>query len=347
MNKKEPSMIELNPEFEDRMIQAMRPLNAPDFWHFQKEPLPFSLFCITDIHGDAEEFAYQTEFFHHYEKYFDGAICCGDVIQSSYKSDFSYWGKTPYHEKMMLTIGNHDTLRDHKDWVGTDWDDQISMREAYDRYQKDFIAGWDVVYEEGKTYYYKDYPEKKVKLIVLDCMLRPEIEKDADDAQFEWFKACLSDAKLKDFTVVISHHYQSPNVVKIDCNFTDRDKLEHIPTYESMRYRQAVDDFMSMGGKFACWLCGHLHWEIIGYCKDFPKQLIRCIVGGHRHFAEGVGFMTRADGRKSRDGADVVVVDTSTCTLKIIRVGANLDSYLRPRNMIVINYVTREIISQN
>ncbi|MBO7393380.1 MAG: metallophosphoesterase [Abditibacteriota bacterium] len=347
MSKKEPTTAELNPDFEDIMLQALRPKNAPEGCHFEKEPKPFSLFCMADLHGDGEELGYLTEFYNHYEKYFNGALCVGDIICDSALSDFTYWGKTPGHEKVMIAIGNHDTLRDHKDWVVPGvWEYQLSMREAYDRYQKDFIAGWDVVYEEGKTYYYKDYPENRVKLIVLDCMLNPEKEKEADDEQFGWFKKALADAKEKDLSVLAAYHYQCPNVVKIDCNFTDIDKLEHFETLESMRYRQAVDDFMSEGGKFVCWLCGHLHWEIFGYCRDFPKQLIRCICGTGRWSGEATGFMTRKNGRRSRDAADVAVVDTSTETLRIVRVGANMDSYMRPRNGITINYKTFEIISE-
>ena len=44
---------------------------------------------------------------------------------------------------------------------------------------------------------------------------------------------------------------------------------------------------------------------------------------------------------------DAVIIDTTCDTLKVIRAGANIDSYLRPHNTIAINYKTLEVISQN
>ncbi|MBO7393379.1 MAG: metallophosphoesterase [Abditibacteriota bacterium] len=349
-SEKEPSIAELNPDFEDIMIQALRSKNAPEGNHFKTEPKPLSLFCVSDIHGGREEFARLAEFYKEYERYFDGALCLGDVVQSSWKSDFSYWRETPGHEKFMLTTGNHDTLRDHKDWTDYGvWKDKVPAAEVYDRYRKDLVAGWDVVCGRGKTYYYKDYPESKVKLIVLDCMFNPEWEKELDDEQFRWFKGLLRDALSKDFAVIISYHYQSPDFVKIDCGFSEREekgKIEFIPLCDSRRYRQTVEDFKNGGGDFVCWLCGHLHYETLCYRKDFPNQLIRCAPAARGDFAEFTGYITRTKGGRSRDAADAAVVDRSTKTLKIIRVGANMDSYMRRRNGIVINYETFEIISE-
>ncbi|MBP5718716.1 MAG: metallophosphoesterase, partial [Abditibacteriota bacterium] len=140
------TVAELNPDFEPAMVAAL------------KSDVPcFSLLHFSDIHSDASEFARLCEFYGTYEKYFDGAVCTGDLIEASLLSDFTYWAKTPGHEKVMIAIGNHDTLRDHKNWEPNVWDNQMTMKESYDYYMKPFIKGWNVIYEEGKTYYFKDY----------------------------------------------------------------------------------------------------------------------------------------------------------------------------------------------
>ncbi|MBP5738536.1 MAG: metallophosphoesterase [Abditibacteriota bacterium] len=338
----EPTVAELNPDFEQRLIQLLKPLNVGSFG-YTAQTKPFVLLHMSDIHGDGEEFARLAEFYTAYEKYFDGAICTGDLVYFSALSDFTYWGKTPGHEKIMNIIGNHDVLSTHARDVKRE---QLTMNQAYLRYMAPFIDKWGVVNERGTTYWYKDYPEKKIRLIGLDCMLHPGADRAAADGQYEWFKKALAGAKTRDLNVITAFHYQPQKLVKIDSLFTDRDKQESAWGDDSTRYRQAVDDFMNDGGKFVCWLCGHLHWEIFGYCADYPKQLVRCGGAANRVQCAGYGFITRGDGLRSMDLADAVVVDTSTKTLKILRVGANRDSYLRPRNGIVINYETMEIVSQ-
>lgn len=47
------------------------------------------------------------------------------------------------------------------------------------------------------------------------------------------------------------------------------------------------------------------------------------------------------------DLANVIVFDTSSKNIKIMRVGANIDHYLRAKNYITINYNTGAIITSN
>ncbi|MBQ7525679.1 MAG: hypothetical protein IJT09_04525, partial [Abditibacteriota bacterium] len=54
----------------------------------------------------------------------------------------------------------------------------------------------------------------------------------------------------------------------------------------------------------------------------------------------------RVDGTKSMDLANAFIVDTSVECVKIIRIGADTDSYQQQRHGICFNYKTKEIISQ-
>ncbi|MBP5737735.1 MAG: metallophosphoesterase [Abditibacteriota bacterium] len=342
----EPTTAELNPEFKDRIEQAIKPKNNGSYG-YRKEVRPFVLFHFSDIHSDGEEFARLVAFYTEYEKYFDCAVCTGDIVQASFsKSDFSYWAKTPGHEKIMIIIGNHDTLRDHGNWDAAAWEDLLSMQETYDAYLAANIDNWGAVYEKGKTYWYKDYPEKKMRLVGLDNMLRADKDKAAADGQFRWFEKILSDAKAKGLSVLVCQHMPPQNIGKVDSNFTATGRTEGGWYDETIRYQAAVDKFKKSGGSFVMYLAGHLHRDEICYNKDYPNQLFFCIDSSSIEQCEANSYVMRTRGAKAMDLADAVVVDTSAKTVKIIRVGVNLDSFLRPKNGITLNYETGEIISQ-
>ena len=50
------TVADLNPDFEELMVQALRPKNEGPPFAYRNEVQPLSLFWFTDIHGDAEEF---------------------------------------------------------------------------------------------------------------------------------------------------------------------------------------------------------------------------------------------------------------------------------------------------
>ena len=331
------TMAELNPEFENYIRQAMKPKNE-EGTIYQGRTIPLSLFHFSDIHGDETELKRYTEFLQKYKKYFDDAVCTGDLIPGNYYDDFSFWGKVKGAEKILMTIGNHDLLKD-KNW---DWSKKPTDQETFDRYFAPFIKNWDVKYEEGKTYYYKDYPEKRFRIIALNCGLVG----DDEIAQFNWFEKLITDALVKDLAVVILYHYPLRDMVNIKCNWTDPDKYEVGWTDDINKYQDTLDKFIENGGDFVCWLGGHTHWELVGYSKNHPNQLCICIDAASRWQAEVYDDIFRYDGTRSQDLANAFVADRYSNTIKLIRIGANMSCYMIPRNVFCINYKTFEIISQ-
>ena len=341
----EPTMAELNPNFEGRIAQALKPNNTS--YNYGAQPKPLSLFFFSDVHSDGLEFARYVEFYDTYRKYFDDALCAGDLVMDSKTSDFSYWSKTPGHEKVLIAVGNHDTLRDQGNWGPGTWDNQLTMGETYDYYMKPFIKNWNVTYEEGKTYYYKDYDAKRIRLIVTDCMLRPAIDAAAEEGQLKWFKERLAEAKEKDLSVLVCTHYPVRNSVGVKCNFHEVGRVgDDIKAPELDRYQAAVDEFMKDGGKFVCWIGGHCHRDLVIVNPAYPKQLDIIVGATHRRSCEQYSDVTRIEGTVSQDLADAVIVDTTTETVKLIRVGVNIDSHGVPRNGMTFNYVSGEIIAQ-
>ncbi|MBQ7256775.1 MAG: hypothetical protein IJS60_03680 [Abditibacteriota bacterium] len=328
-------IIDLNPDFEDYITVGLKS---------KGEVSPFSLLWFSDLHGDKLELQRLTSFYMYYKEYLDEAICTGDNIASSSISDFSFWGEVKDAEKILFTTGNHDTLKSHKN--GYDWKKQISQKEVYDLYFAPYIKNWNVNYKEGQTYYYKDYPKKSVRLICLDCM---QIG-DKQIAECEWLKGVLKDAYEKTLSVVVATHmpFIYNKTKTVDCSFNNSDRklrtIKGYPCYDNMRiYQEAVDEFMKEGGLFVCYIAGHFHSDNIFYNEEYPNQL-QIIINTSKIAPFESNDLVRVYGHKSMDLANVLIVDTTTSTLKLIRVGADTNKYFKKRDYLAYNYKTKKVI---
>lgn len=339
------SVAELNPEFSDRINQARKPRNQ---WsgEYTNSRLPLSILYMSDIHADSFELERLIEFYNQYIDRFDDFVCGGDMVALAKSTGFEYWSKVKGAEKILFVMGNHEGLISHHPKM--DWNEILNGKESFDYYFKNNIKNWNVVYEEGKPYYYKDYTKRKIRLIGLDCMLRTN---EASEQQ-EWLKNALAGAKEKDYTVLIVTHFPPKNgeFEKIKSRFTSIDDpfftdVTRYGTYDIYKeYAKTVDDFMKKGGKFVGWLCGHEHRDCIGYFTAYPKQLVFVIDCASREKSLYLYDTCRTNGEKSMDLAEAIVIDTKSNTLKIVRVGADRDLYLRNKDCMTINYVTKEII---
>jgi len=338
------SVVELNPDFEDNINQALKCINKGSFG-YKKCPQPLSLLVFSDLHGDKFAFERLISFYNYYGEYFDDAIGTGDQVSASARDTMNYWFEAKDSENILFCIGNHDALRDHKKW---DWSDMLSKKETYDIYYKNNIKNWNVKYKEGEPYFYKDYEDKKIRLIVIDPMLNETELKE----EFIWFKDLLDNALKEDLSVVIANHFPSVSgeIEKIKSNwtFTDTNLCGDIKGYPNYKYfniyQDEVDNFINNGGKFVCWFGGHTHRDGIFYDKKYPKQLNIVIDSANRNSAMEWDDLIRVNNLRSMDLANAMVIDTSADLIKIIRVGANRDRCLRSRSFLCINYKTLEII---
>ena len=335
----EKSMVDLNPDFEYNIISAQKCFNIPG--NAYKAEKAFSLFHFSDTHGDIDSLKRCVDFYKHYQKYFDDIVCTGDVVEKDFFDDFTYWGKVKGAEYILQAVGNHDMLYD-KNW---DWSIIAPEKEAYDKYFAPFIKNWNADYTEGHTYYYKDYPEKKFRIISINCRLIESDEKE----QFSWFEKVLNDAKYKELAVIILYHIPLRNktAINIKCNWTDPDYGNVTSDTYTDKYQVLIDQFMADGGEFVCWLGGHTHWDFVGYNSKHPKQLNICVDAANLEQSVEFNDLIRIKGTRSQDLANAFVVDKYSHTIKLIRVGANFTSYMQPRNFFCINYKTFEILAQN
>ena len=325
----------------NNIVQATRP--------YSKDMVLSHALCtlsiMTDIHGYQNNLQRYMDFTNEYVSYIDDMLCLGDFITDSWVNTMDFFNNVEGSEKILLTIGNHDTCDRTQNPVV--WY-QYAGKQAYDRYFAPYIANWEVVQPEnaainGYCWYYKDYNTAKVRLIVLDCMY---MFKDTEQAQLQWFTGVLTDAKEKGLSVVAAKHYPFNVVQDKDKNtFNSLDYSSYDGNSKSSMkgFLDAIETFISSGGEFICWLNGDSHYDFQGLITGYPNQYAIAFenAGCNSQWNDSV----RIKGTKSQDSFNFVTFDTNTKLIKVVRVGNNSDRYLRHKNYICYDYKNKKIIT--
>lgn len=301
---------------------------------YLSEAKPLTLLHFSDVHGDAVETDRINDVYQDVVNLCNDVICTGDMCESRFSDDASFITDKGF----LLCIGNHDALADPTGW---DWSQIATQQQLYDKFFAPTIANWGVTYTPNTTYYYKDYEENGIRLVVLNNFL------SADDMETQktWLTSTLNDAITNDLSVIIAMHYHPNNAQKIDSNFT---RLDKEPMQQSsggaIPYR--VQQFIQSGGKFICYLVGHEHSDYVMNSSDYPNQIAICIDAASLSQSNIYSELARRYGDKSQDLYNVCIFDTSTKTIKLIRVGCDDDNYIRSRKSLSIKYDTRQIIAE-
>ena len=244
--------------------------------------------------------------------------------------------------KILNVIGNHDCWHTGSTWP-TPYD--ATETEAYTKFFAPYISSWGVTSAgTNLCYYYKDYDNSNIRLIVLDSI-------HWNSAQQTWFENLLANSKAADKAVLIVEHYPAqPGLTGIYCTFNSiTQRLDPVPTpAENQMERlptdafEKVDAFIAEGGQFICWLCGHTHEDYIGVVTGHTDQMqivISCALTSNLY-----SDCARTPGEKSQDLFNVVSIDSTAKLIKLIRIGASTDKFMRSRETLCINYDTKEVI---
>ena len=266
-------------------------------------------------------------------------ICTGDMTANVGGEIASWWP-----ENVLTTIGNHDTAtyNDAYDWTAVSVADRITY------YISPFESNWGITRPSGKSYYYKDYADHGVRLIVMDVMLYTAGGADAT-AQTTWLSGLLSDAISNGLHVLIAIH--APHVSSaVDCNFSKYNQGVWSGDASCNTPQEVIDAVASAitgGLHFVGYLCGHTHQDNVWDAAGDGTQLmygITCAATTSR------AQWTNSDQDRTgeQDAFNIVTIDPARTLIKIIRGGgANVDDHLRSRKTICIDYSTNTIISEN
>lgn len=331
----------LNPEIRELLIQARRPVNRGPAAHTKELPVLTLLHC-TDPHGAKEEMRRLALFAADMTGLYEDILCTGDMVRKYFHTGYDYWREAGC-EKILVCVGNHDALN-NPDY---DWNDRVPQKTLAATFFEPFADQWGgVEYAPGTTYFCKRYPDHKIDLIALNTM----IEDGDDPAQFAFFREKLDRALLEGFGVVIAVHDTSDaEQAIVPCLFSCLDRPVEPPCGPGLRlhYQEAVDAFMNAGGEFICYLGGHGHRDYLCYDPAFPRQFYFLGPAVDMWKGERHGDAARAAGTRSQDAFNFVSFERAAGVIKIIRVGADRDHYLRHRGVLCFDYKNGKVLYED
>lgn len=311
-----------------------------------QHPPVLSFIHMSDAHADNENILRIKDFYDQYKDTYinGGVIDTGDFIGQNLAQGLpSSISEVP---DFIRILGNHDAYY----YVNGSW--QLAPQlDCYNVCFKDYIGDWGVVQPEnaaanGYCYFYKDFAENGVMMVALDY-------DHWDSTQNTWLVNTLATALSLGRHVVILVH-RAPFRINADTNnpfqnvdYINRTFADHSPMTDVYT---AVKNFIDTGGTFVCYLCGHLHDDYFGLGRDTDtsNQLVigvGCASG--KTAATVSGTMSRIAGQRSQDCFNVVGIDTTSKTIKIMRIGADYDRYMRKKNTLSWNYGTGQLIYVN
>ena len=291
---------------------------------------PLVMLWFSDIHGSQYNYNRLIEFKNYFNEYIQASICTGDIVNNNYGDDFSYFTAND----IMLVIGNHD-VQDSTTGEHT----HIGL-EAYNTYFKDKITNWGVIQPdnaatEGLCYYYKDFTDRGIRLIVLDKMAW-------NSAQNTWLKGVLTDAKNNNLAVICANHYPANNTnLNRDCSFCSlyTNEIGGMPVDAINSIQSFIDN---EHGEFICHISGHTHADYYGII-DGTTQLSITIDCAYCNY-DAWNDSDRVVGEKSADCFNILSIDTYDKILKLFRVGVDRDRWLRHKGTMCLKYDTRELL---
>ena len=303
---------------------------------------PFVLIHFSDIHGDRLCLDNVIKLSDAYSESIDDVIHTGDTVKVDSSENINFWTRTGA-SKILNVIGNHDTRRGSS-WTG------LTMAQTYQKYFAPYIANWNVICDTDTTYYYKDYTEKKIRLIVLDVM-----HQTAD--QLTWFVNTLASALTDELHVIVALHcrahwlltkFEVPwddYLIAPGTNWEDTSSYtgSSYPANISNDYANALDTFIANGGNFICWIHGHTHYRLFRKLTTHTDQLDVSVANAGTAYAD-TSVWEREKGTQTMDDFNILAVDTTAKLLRIVKIGVNCDRYMRIADTISYNYDTGELI---
>ncbi len=320
------NILELNRDMEPAIIQGG--YGRSMFFKDQYKNLQFVHFA--DVHAVADLWDRIVEYINYYDEYIDFAIHTGDYCGGNQEVyvDF-YKDCTPCKKVIYNCVGNHDTIVTAK-WIKTEKDRPHSLLFNH-------TENWDVNFMdiEYSMTYYKDFPEANIRLVVHDLYYDLEVQK-------KWLKDLLDKSIEEGINLITAMHELTDDIVeKPETTFNSIEKYKPIEgeTPKTV-FEDIVADFIDAGGNFVCNLAGHYHHDIFGYTKRGVLNIaVECATDWY-HWCDG----RRVKGTRTYDCFNVMAVDVNLGTIKITRIGNNIDNYLRIKRTMCFDYKNKQMI---
>ncbi len=340
-------IVDLNRDVEQYVIQASSTRSRHRFGKiFGDKFMPLTFVHAADMHASKSQWERMVKYVNHYSEYLSFVLHTGDYCGGNQGSYVDFYKAFPNCTRPIYNcVGNHDC-------VGADdiWSLAPGPKDTTHRMLFGHTKGWDVNFApcEYPMSYYKDFADSNVRMIVLDLYY------DIWETRV-WLREVLRDAFDKGLHVLTAMHERTGSVeTEYGVSFHTLDDHHAAEvTYELDRtegcfdhrwrvtYADVIAEFIGYGGTHICNLAGHEHHNEFGLCA---KGILNVVVAAGC-INEYLGDMRHVDGTRSMDCFNVVGIDTELGLLKLIRVGANVDHYMRRCTALCFDYINRKVIS--
>lgn len=341
------SIIELNRCVEPFILQANQPRSRHCFAKLMGDTAaPLAFVHLSDIHNRPDLWDRMVQYVNHYGDYISFALHTGDYCggNNGLYTDM-YTACSPCVHPVYNCPGNHDCVT--PDNVCSHPCDKSTVHGLLYNHTEN----WDVRFMDcpHSMSYYRDFPDSNIRLIVLDLYY------DIWPAR-AWLRNLLAEALEKGLHVITAMHEPTDYIVdSMGVLYHHMDDYETVNKESELnrtdgafdhRGRVTFEDiiaaFIRDGGRCVCNLAGHDHIDSFGYTN---AGVLNVVVQNGTDW-DVLGDARRVKGTKSYDCFNVVGVDTDLGLLKIIRVGCNVDHFMREKNVLCFDYVRKKVIYQ-
>lgn len=319
----------------------------------------FCLLLAGDIHGDTTRMKSIVEFANAHKIAFDAGVMLGDISATNYNSpiDFYVSALGDVEIPFVTVIGNHDA-----GFQGTVYDTEAHL---YEKMIAPIIGFADLASGEhttGNTYYYKDFTDQSIRLIVLNQYEYPDnFERTGSpecysQAQITWLCNTLNSTPSGYGVIIALHSYPAAMTVDADHLFTsstytadaqdfDGGLVDHTNGYIIEEIVNAFINKTTISATFS--YTGGITWDDISVSADFTSVASNAFIayiGGHWHMtivsettkygqpmftctsaslsASKQGDTPRMAGTRSEDNFMVIGIDRTAKKIKLLQIGA-------------------------
>lgn len=319
---------------------------------------------FSDLHADWKRFDNLLAMIRYYKP--DFAVHTGDLVcwHSDEDTDIFYEKIKECNVPIYNCIGNHETVFGEK---------TLSNEYLHERY----IKPLENIHTTGKGYYYTDFKDINIRMIVLNnyendtCEKFNERKYEVLQEQCDWLIDVLKDCEKTGLGVIIAAHESDEPIQPSSNDKGFCQRFEPYPWDLPQNHCHIVSDIVNAFKKgekldceyragsgeivdihcefekqseFICYLNGHRHGDYIGYLPSYPDQLSLgmtcsgCFPEGYHNIGDEVSDLPRIPETISEDAVNFYVLDREKRTISVVRMGATVNDLFEERIAAKFNY---------
>ncbi len=320
------NIIELNRDRENAVIQCGYGRTK----YFKDRYQNLSFIHFSDIHAVLPLWNRLVEYLNYYGDYIDFALHTGDYCADRQEAYVDFYKDGIHTDKVILNcVGNHDTVTTPQFIRNT--------KESTHSLLFNHTDNWDVCFQDipYAMNYYKDFPNANIRLIVLDQYYDT-------DLQLAWLKELLERSLKEGVHVITASHEQTGDIVSCP-NTVFHSAMDYTifaPSIKKTFFEDTLVDFIKKGGHHVCHLAGHRHHDLFGYTANGVLNIcVECGTDWY-HWCDS----RRVANTRTWDCFNVMGVDVNRQLIKIVRIGDDVDCFMRKKNMLCFDYGKKTMI---